>query len=250
MKRKMLKNYGWTFKTATHGTEVTRLYPEVMIELPAAERGIHELDATTCIGCASCARICPNSCIEMVPFKYGNPLKNKKLQFPQIDYGRCMFCGLCVDECPVGCLKMGKNITISGWDRKDIVRGPEKLATKRFTAKEAAELAAEAKRIAAEKAAAAAAKKKAAPKEGTPAEGAAKKVASAEGAGKAAAAAKKKTAASEGSENNSKLEGKPANEKKAVAKEAAESKAPDERKSASENTAEKAKEAPKAGGVS
>ncbi len=50
MKRKMLKNYGWTFKTATHGIEVTRLYPEVMIELPAAERGTHELDATTCIG--------------------------------------------------------------------------------------------------------------------------------------------------------------------------------------------------------
>jgi formate hydrogenlyase subunit 6/NADH:ubiquinone oxidoreductase subunit I len=92
LKRKMLKNFIWPLKTATSGTEVTRLYPEVMMELPAAERGIHELDATTCIGCASCARVCPNSCIEMVPFKYGNPLKNKKLQFPQIDYGRCMFC--------------------------------------------------------------------------------------------------------------------------------------------------------------
>jgi formate hydrogenlyase subunit 6/NADH:ubiquinone oxidoreductase subunit I len=161
LKKKMLKNYGWTFKTATHGTEVTRLYPEVMIELPAAERGIHELDATTCIGCASCARICPNACIEMVPYKYGNPLKNKKLVLPQIDYGRCMFCGLCVDECPVGSLKMGKKVTITGWDRKDLVRGPDKLAVKKFTEKEAAELAAEAKRIAAEKAAAAAAKKKA-----------------------------------------------------------------------------------------
>lgn len=151
LKRMLLKNYGWTFKTATHGIEVTRLFPEVMIELPANERGIHELDATLCIGCASCARICPNACIEMVPYKYGNPMKNKRMQFPQIDYGRCMFCGLCEDDCPVDCLKMGKKITISGWNRDDIVRGPDQLAVKKFSEKEAAELAAEAKRAAAEK---------------------------------------------------------------------------------------------------
>ncbi|MFB3764431.1 MAG: 4Fe-4S binding protein [Methanotrichaceae archaeon] len=190
LKRKMIKNFSWPLKTATRGKEFTRLYPEVMMELPAAERGIHELDATKCIGCASCARICPNSCIEMVPYKFGNPMKNKKLQMPQIDYGRCMFCGLCVDECPVECLKMGKKVTMAGWERKDIVKGPGDLAVKKFSAKEVAELEAEAKRVAAEKAAAAAAKKKAAPKEGAEGAGAAKNAAPAEGAGKAAAAAK------------------------------------------------------------
>lgn len=199
LKRKMLKNWGWPLRIASRGTEVTRLYPEVMMELPAAERGIHELDATTCIGCASCARVCPNTCIEMVTYKFGSPLKNKKMQYPQIDYGRCMFCGLCVDECPAECLKMGKKVTMAGWEREDIVRGPDKMAVKKFTAKEVAELEAEAKRIAAEKAAAAAAKKKAAAKEGAPAEGAPKKVAKNGGAeGKPS----KKAVAKEGGAEN------------------------------------------------
>jgi len=185
LKRKMIKNFSWPLKIATREIEVTRLYPEVMMELPAAERGIHELNATICIGCGSCARVCPNSCIEMVHFKFGNPLKNKKMQFPQIDYGRCMFCGLCVDECPVECLKMGKKVIMAGWERKDIIKGPDFLSTKRFSAKEVADLEAEAKRIAAEKAAA----KKAAAKEG-----AAKKPAK-EGAVDNGAAKKKAAAA-------------------------------------------------------
>src|SRR5512137_161424 len=189
LKRKMIKNFTWPLKTATREIEVARLYPEFMMNLPAAERGIHELDATICIGCGTCARVCPNSCIEMVHFKFGSPLKNKKMQFPQIDFGRCMFCGLCVDECPVECLKMGKKVIMAGWERKDIVKGPDFLATKKFSAKEVADLEAEGKRIAAEKAAA---KKADDAKKAAEAKNAAK-----EGAADANGVAKKKAAAKE-----------------------------------------------------
>jgi len=100
-----------------------------------------------------------------------------------------MFCGLCVDECPVECLKMGKKVIMAGWERKDIIKSPEFLATKKFTAKEVADLEAEGKRIAAEKAAA---KKAADAKKAAEAKKPAK-----EGDAAANGAAKKKTAASE-----------------------------------------------------
>jgi F420H2 dehydrogenase subunit I len=49
-----------------------------------------------------------------------------------------MFCGLCVDECPVECLKMGKKVTMAGWEREEIVKGPGDLAVKKSTEKEVA----------------------------------------------------------------------------------------------------------------
>jgi len=147
----VLKNLKMTFKRAFTGVEVTRLYPEKIMDLPDAERGLHELDIRECIGCGACARICPNDCIELVPYKSGNPLKNKKMKYPQIDYGRCMFCGLCVDDCPKSCLVMTKKFEISSWNREDLVYGPEDIAVGKYSDEEVLKLTEEAKAKEAEK---------------------------------------------------------------------------------------------------
>ena len=147
----VLKNLKMTLKRSISGVEVTRLYPEKIMDLPDAERGVHVLEIRKCIGCGACVRICPNDCIEMVEYKRGNPVKNKKLQYPKIDYGRCMFCGLCVDDCPPDCLHMSKAFEIAGWDRDDIIYGPEDIGVGMYTDQELSQLAEEAKKAEEEK---------------------------------------------------------------------------------------------------
>lgn len=57
-------------------------------------------DYDTCISCATCAKICPEACIEMKP-----NAKYPKLK-PVTDYDYCKGCALCVHECPVKAIKM------------------------------------------------------------------------------------------------------------------------------------------------
>jgi pyruvate ferredoxin oxidoreductase delta subunit len=58
-------------------------------------------DYNVCIGCALCAKICPEACIAMID-KPG--LENKKQ--PVTDYDYCKGCALCAHECPVKAIKM------------------------------------------------------------------------------------------------------------------------------------------------
>ncbi len=52
----------------------------------------------TCIGCGTCAKVCPEGCIEMT--------KKGDKQKPITDYDYCKGCGICATECPVKAIKM------------------------------------------------------------------------------------------------------------------------------------------------
>ncbi len=78
------------------------------VKRPAAERyrGFHINDLEKCIGCGTCAEICDNDAIRMVPME-GKKAEPGRTQYrPAIDYGRCCWCALCVDVCTTGSLGM------------------------------------------------------------------------------------------------------------------------------------------------
>lgn len=69
-------------------------------------RGFHVNDLDTCIGCGTCAEICDNDAIRMVPVE-GREAETGRTQYrPAIDYGRCCWCALCVDVCTTNSLNM------------------------------------------------------------------------------------------------------------------------------------------------
>lgn len=59
---------------------------------------IPKIDLEKCIGCSTCAKICPEGIIEMID------VKDKKK--PKINYDFCKGCGLCAAECPVKAIEM------------------------------------------------------------------------------------------------------------------------------------------------
>ncbi|PAT02321.1 hypothetical protein CI105_02985 [Candidatus Izimaplasma bacterium ZiA1] len=79
-------------------------------------RGFHTNDWEECIGCGTCADICPTEAIFMAE-RLELPNEDGKLQQrPTIDYGRCCFCALCVDTCTTDSLKMSKEYIYSNSD--------------------------------------------------------------------------------------------------------------------------------------
>jgi len=78
---------------------------------PGADRyrGFHQNDTEKCIGCGSCAEICQNESIDMIPVSETKD-GDSGLR-PRIDYGRCCWCALCVDICPSSSLTMSNAYT-------------------------------------------------------------------------------------------------------------------------------------------
>lgn len=71
-------------------------------------RGFHINDWDKCVGCGTCAEICPTNCIVMIPQEQLPMEQGKKKERPAFDYGRCSFCALCVDICVSDSLGMSR----------------------------------------------------------------------------------------------------------------------------------------------
>jgi len=74
-------------------------------------RGFHINDLDKCIGCGTCAEICDNDAIRMVPVEGREAELGKTEYRPVIDYGRCCWCALCVDICTTNSLNMTREYT-------------------------------------------------------------------------------------------------------------------------------------------
>lgn len=136
----MLVTFKHTFKKP-----FTVQYPEERLDVPERFRGLHVYYPDKCIACKMCEKICPNKCIQLEISTYEVEIETpdgekktktkKKVDEFNIYIGRCMFCGLCVDICPKGVLEMTTNYEFSSTDRKSLIYGMDRLASKE-TAKE------------------------------------------------------------------------------------------------------------------
>jgi formate hydrogenlyase subunit 6/NADH:ubiquinone oxidoreductase subunit I len=87
---------------------VTSRYPDVAPDLPAAARGLPELDAARCDGSAACVDVCPTGAIALSDGVWS------------LDAGRCILCGACGRACPRDAIRLGHRIELAARDRADL----------------------------------------------------------------------------------------------------------------------------------
>lgn len=56
-------------------------------------RGFPKYHEADCIGCGTCAQVCPNTAIEIIDDR------EKRIRTLQVDYAACMQCGQCTEKC-------------------------------------------------------------------------------------------------------------------------------------------------------
>ncbi len=111
---------------------ITQEYPEKTPELSPRFRGRLALltksdGSDVCIGCKSCAKVCP--CGDLIQIETSKDEETKKLKIDRftIDIGRCIFCGNCTDVCPVNAIVSTDQFELAGYSRENFVLDKESL---------------------------------------------------------------------------------------------------------------------------
>jgi hydrogenase-4 component H len=108
---------------------ISLVTPAYTSKFPAEEhvpfkdfRGKPVVDDSNCVGCETCANVCPPLAITF------SDDKDKKIRTIRRDYGKCIFCGQCQEHCITGKgVKLSDTIyDLAVFDRKNNVEYQEK----------------------------------------------------------------------------------------------------------------------------
>lgn len=72
------------------------------------KKKLHTINADYCISCGTCGRICPAGAVEDAFGQVMQRIKKKLWEKPVFDTKVCTSCGICLDACPIGCIVNGK----------------------------------------------------------------------------------------------------------------------------------------------